>query len=178
MNVPDELTHAVALIHAAPPRLVYAFAGAGSLALYWLHAVPGSSRTVLEGRDCYAPSALAELVAGAAAQAVSAATAQALAAWAAARATALGGGAWPCVGVACTAAIATDRTRRGADHAYVAVAGAVAPYTYRLTLAKGARDRLAQEDLVSRLVILSIARACGVAGPTLALGAGDALDVE
>ncbi len=49
-------------IHAVPPRIVYAFAGAGSLALWWLHGVAGSSRTLLEAIDCYAPRSLEPLL--------------------------------------------------------------------------------------------------------------------
>lgn len=166
MTLPDDIARAVALIHAAPPRLVYAFAGAGSLALYWLHAVAGSSRTVLEARDCYAPPSLAE-VAGTPTQAVGAPTARAMAAWAARRAAAIGEGAWPTLGLACTAAIATDRERRGDDRAFVAVQVIVGePQVYGLDLVKGA-GRLLQEERVSRLVILAIARACGVEGPAL-----------
>ena len=44
----------VAQIHAAPHMVVYEFAGAGSLALLWLHSVGGSSRTILEATDHYA----------------------------------------------------------------------------------------------------------------------------
>lgn len=159
MSLPDDIGRAVAAIHAAPPRLVYAFAGAGALALHWLHAVAGSSRTVLEARDCYAPRALAELLGGAPVQAVSAATALAMAGWAARRAAALAEGDWPLLGVACTAAIATDRVRRGADRASIAVVGAAAPIVYELSLLKGA-PRAAQEELVSRLIVEAIARAC------------------
>jgi hypothetical protein len=169
------IAQVVGAIHGAPPRAVYVFAGAGSLALHWLHAVAGSSRTVLEARDCYAPRSLAELLGAPPAQAVSADAARAMAARAAARAAALADGPWPALGVGCTAAIATDRTRRGADRAVVAVAGAGVSFVYELTLAKGQRDREGQEELVSRLVILGLARACGVPAPPLALLAGEAL---
>lgn len=165
----QDLLRAITAIHAAPPRLVFAFAGAGSLALHWLHAVAGSSRSVLEARDCYAPRSLAELLGGAPAQAVSAETALAMAGWAAGRAAALAEGDWPLLGVACTAAIATDRSRRGADRAFVAVRAGAGASTYALTLAKGLRDRAGQEELVSRLIILAVARACGAPEPALAL---------
>ncbi|HMQ33372.1 MAG TPA: hypothetical protein PKD53_21750 [Chloroflexaceae bacterium] len=161
MTFPDDIARAVAAIHAAPPRLVYVFAGAGGLALYWLHAVAGSSRTLLEARDCYAPRSLAEVAGGAPAQAAGAATAHAMAVWAHARAAELAEGPWPLLGVSCTAAIATDRERRGADRAYVAVWDGRAPAAYALSLLK-TTPRLAQEDLVSRLVIDAVARACEV----------------
>lgn len=162
-------------IHDAPPRLVYAFTGAGSLALHQLHAVAGSSRTVLEAVDCYAPRSLAALVGGSPAQAVSTATAEALAAWAWQRAAVLAEGPWPLLGVGCTAAIATDRVRRGADRAVVAVRSATARWHYDLQLARGQRARADEEALVSRLVILAIAAACGLAAVTLELGPDETL---
>jgi hypothetical protein len=173
---PDgELAAVIQAIHAAPHRLVYAFAGAGSLALHWLHAVAGSSRTVLEARDCYAPRSLAEIIGGGGAAFVSAAAARAMAAWAAARATALAEGDWPLLGVACTAAIATDRARRGAEQAFVAVSAGGLVTLRHLTLVKGARNRAGQEELVSQLVIRAIAAACGVAPLAPLLGEGDTL---
>jgi hypothetical protein len=38
-------------VHASGTRLVYEFTDAGSFALAWLHAVAGSSRTVLEATE-------------------------------------------------------------------------------------------------------------------------------
>lgn len=168
----DELIQA---IHDAPPRLVYAFTGAGSLALHQLHAVAGSSRTVLEAVDCYAPRSLAALVGGPLTQAVSDATAEALADWAWQRAATLAEGPWPLLGVGCTAAIATDRARRGADRAIVAVRATTVRWRYDLLLAKGQRARVDEEALVSRLVILAIAAACGLAEVVLELGPDETL---
>ena len=173
MQLDERLSATIQAIHAAPSRLVYAFAGAGSLALCWLHAVPGSSRTVLEARDCYAPRALGGLLGQAPAQAVSDATARAMAVWARERATVLAEGDWPLLGVACTGAIATDRARKGANRAIVAVCGGATTVSYELRLTKGLRDREQEETLASRLVILALARACGLPGVELALGAGE-----
>jgi hypothetical protein len=170
-----ELAAAIGAIHAAPQRLVYVFAGAGSLALHWLHAVAGSSRTVLEARDCYAPRSLAEVAGASRAPAVSEDTARAMGEWAAARAAALAEGDWPLLGVACTAAVATDRARRGAERALIAVRSGGGVAICHLTMLKGARDRSAQEALVSRLVIRAIAAACGAGPVELDLAAGDAL---
>ncbi|WP_205703949.1 hypothetical protein [Candidatus Chloroploca sp. Khr17] len=164
----------IVAIHAAPPRLVYVCAGAGSLALAWLHAVAGSSRTILEARDVYAPRALAELVADPSPQAVSATTALALANWALQRARTLSEGDWPLLGVACTAAIATDRVRQGADRAFVAVASPNHPWLGALTLREpGATlvaDRVTQEAAISEFVISAIARACGLEALPLSYG--------
>ena len=56
------LQHAIEQIHDTPIKLVLEFAGAGGLALFWLHSVPGSSRTVLEATDRYAPASLGDLL--------------------------------------------------------------------------------------------------------------------
>jgi nicotinamide mononucleotide (NMN) deamidase PncC len=159
----DTIQAIVAGIHAAPPRLVLAFAGAGSLALWQLHRVAGSSRTLLEAIDCYAPRSLAALLGAAPAQAVSAATARGMAEAAYARAADLAEGDWPLLGVGCTAAVVTDRERRGADRCALAIRSAGGVTHYTLTMSRG-RGRAGQEELVARLLIGALARACGVAG--------------
>ncbi|MFV9503290.1 MAG: hypothetical protein AB4911_01860 [Oscillochloridaceae bacterium umkhey_bin13] len=178
--LPTPLIATISAIHAAPPRLVYAFAGAGSLALFWLHAVAGSSRTVLEAVDCYAPGSLASIAGTALAPAVSPATAAAMADWAYARAIMLADQPGPLLGIACTAAITTDRTRRGADRAFVAVRGPTGPRRYALNLRDGnnptTRDRLGQEYLVSHLVLMAIAEACDLPAPPLDLLPGEGLE--
>lgn len=160
MELPTKLSATIVRIHAAPPRLVLAFAGAGSLGLAWLHSVPGSSRTVLEAIDCYAPRSLAALLGAAPAQSVSPATAAAMAAWAYARAADLAEGDWPLLGVGLTAAISTDRARRGANRCCIAVRSAAGLRPYALDL--GAGDRAAEEAHCAELLIRSIAEACSI----------------
>nr|WP_255603104.1 hypothetical protein [Oscillochloris sp. ZM17-4] len=174
--MPNQLL--IGQIHAAPPRIVYAFAGAGSQALWELHRVPGSSRTLLEAIDCYAPRSLAGFLGEAPAQAVGAATARALAARAYARAGELAEGGGPLLGLGCTAAIATDRARRGDDRCAIAICGAGILRTYALTLSKG-RGRAGQEGLVTQLVIEALAAACGLrAAVTLDLRDDEALRLD
>jgi hypothetical protein len=45
----DELVNIIKAIHATPPMIVFAASGCGVQALAWLQAVPGCSRTLLEG---------------------------------------------------------------------------------------------------------------------------------
>jgi hypothetical protein len=175
MPVPQET---ITSIHQTPHRLVFEFAGAGSLALLWLHSVPGSSRTVLEATDRYAAASLADLIGVTPEKFVSAATARAMAEAAYRRALRLTDGAAPCLGVACTAAIATDRVKRGDHGCSVAVYDGATLRVSRLTLAKGARDRAGEEALISLLIIRAIAEACGVAPPALALEPSETVEVE
>lgn len=153
---------AIAQIHDTPPRLVFEFAGAGSLALYWLHAVAGSSRTVLEATDRYATASMADLLGAPPEKFVSAETAAAMAQAAYRRAARLGDGSVPVLGVSCTATIATDRVKKG-DHAvFLGVCDSASVRTWGLILAKGDRDRAGEEDIVSRLTVQAIAAAMGL----------------
>jgi hypothetical protein len=144
---------------------VVEFTGAGSLALFQLHSVAGSSRTILEATDRYAATAMVELLGQVPEQFVSRETAIAMAAQAYRRAMRLAEPGTACLGVACTAAIATDRVRRGADHCWVAVRDSVGVSSYGLVMIKTARDRLGEEQLVSQLLLRAIAAACGIATP-------------
>src|SRR5215204_5522970 len=93
-------------------RLVYEFTGAGSLALAWLHSVGGSSRLLLEASDRYSTGSLGELLGHVPAKSVSLETAALMAHRAYRRAVRLSDGTSSCLGLACTATIATDRAKR------------------------------------------------------------------
>jgi len=72
----------------------------------------------------------------------------------------------PVFGLGCTASIATDRVKRGEHRVVVAVRDGLGTATYALTLEKGARDRAGEERLVSEVILLAVADACGVLRPT------------
>ncbi len=160
--IPPDLAERITAIHAASHRLVLAFAGAGSVGLAWLHAIAGSSRTVLEALDAYSMRSRIAITGAINAPAVSAETAQAMAAWAYRRAHVLCEGEWPLLGVGLTAAIITDRERRGADQAFLAIHTATGIETGHLALARANQQRIDQEMLISRWLIDEIARACGI----------------
>ena len=159
-----EPTELVRAIHAAPQQVVLELAG-GTRALAWLHAVGGSSRTVLEATDRYSAASLAALLGHPPAKAVTGDVAVAMAAAARRRARDLAAPGTPVVGAACTAALASDRPRRGAHHAVVAVADALGTAVCELELAKGARTRRQEEAAASLLLLAELAAACGVAVP-------------
>jgi hypothetical protein len=161
---PEDL---VARLHARPHRLVYAFAGAGSLALQWLHAVGGSSRTLLEAHDHYHPRSLAEAVGAEPERAVAPEVAAALARRSFRRArhlTADDPGPGPTFGVGLTATIATDRRKRGAHRLEVAAADGLGLRSVGVELAKGARDRAGEEALAGRWTLALAAAASGLLG--------------
>jgi len=159
------LDQVIQAIHDSAHMLVFEFAGAGSQALFWLHSVPGSSRTILEATDRYAASSMADLLGRVPDQAVSEATAVAMASAAYRRARRLAEAGVTCLGVGCTAALVTDRVRRGEDRCWVAVRDQSGASTYGLVMIKGLRDRPGEEALVSQLVVRAIAEGCGVALP-------------
>ena len=64
-------------------------------------------------------------------------------------------------GVACTAALATDRPRRGSHRAHVALQTAAQTACWSVELEKGRRGRAAEELLVGRLLLNVVAEAEG-----------------
>lgn len=168
-NMDADIAELAAQIHGTPQQAVIAVAGAGNYALAWLLGVGGASRTVLETRVPYGYRAMTDFLGGyAPEQTVSADTARRMARAAWQRGMALRESPQPIIGIACTATIATDRTKRGEHRAYVAVWDDSGSSVAALTLEKGRRDRAGEEDAVSRLVLSSVARACGL-DPAIAL---------
>lgn len=173
------ITKTIEAIHGSAHQLVLEFAGAASMGLFWLHAVPGSSRTILEATDRYSAGSLADLLGQPPEQAVSPETARAMAQAAYRRARRLAPPGVACLGVACTAALVTDRARRGEDRCWIAVRAERQVSSYGLVMTKGLRDRLGEEELVSQLLVHAIAEACGVAGALpLGLAGDEQLQVE
>ena len=70
------------------------------------------------------------------------------------------------VGLGATAALVSDRPRRGEHRFHIAFANAAGIAHCTCVLAKGRRDRGTEEDLVSRAIVLWLARACGCAAPS------------
>jgi hypothetical protein len=70
------------------------------------------------------------------------------------------------VGLGATAALVSDRPRRGEHRFHIAFANSTGVGHCTGVLAKGRRDRGSEEDLVSRAIILWLAHACGVAAPS------------
>lgn len=162
-NTPEKTLEEVILkIHNAPHRGVLAVSGAGTQALAWVLGVAGASRTVLEAVVPYGRLSMIGLVGFEPAQFVSEETALNMAKSSYRRALRLHEDDSPRWGLACTAAIATDRSRRGEHRAYVATWDDAGWTTYSLHLAKGRRDRAGEEEVVSKLLVGALAQACGV----------------
>ena len=137
--------------------------GGGTQAMADLFAVPGASRTVLEALVPYNDRSMDEFLGHRPAQAVSAETAAALARKAYERALALRPAQEVAVlGVACTAALVTDRPRKGEHRAHVAVCRGESVEVRSVTLGKNARTRGGEERVVADMVLSAMGRACGL----------------
>jgi hypothetical protein len=154
----------VQAIHDSPARTMMVAAGAGTQALSDLLGVAGASRTLLEAIVPYSTPAFDEFLGQTPDQYVSPATVRLLAGRAFTRAR------WleakndnnPVVGLACTATIITDRPKRGQHRAYIATWQNERLLWHGLHLQKGSRDRAGEENLVSLVMLNSLATAAGV----------------
>jgi hypothetical protein len=157
-----EIRQLIQAIHDCSSRVVLVVAGAGTQALSDLLGVAGATRTLLEALVPYSEASFDEFLGQKPAQYVSVETAHLLAGRSFTRARWLDSKANPQIGLACTATIVTDRPKRGEHRAHIATWQPTRMVSYSLYLDKGARDREGEEDLVSRLLLNALAKACGI----------------
>jgi nicotinamide mononucleotide (NMN) deamidase PncC len=158
--------HLISALHASGRKAALAITGGGSGAVGELLRVPGGSRLLIEAQVPYDALALATFLGFAPAQACSADTAMAMARSVRARAARLVPAGTDLVGLGATAALGSDRPRKGEHRFHIAFANSAGIAHCTGVMAKGRRDRAAEEDLVSRAIVLWLARACGVAAPS------------
>jgi nicotinamide mononucleotide (NMN) deamidase PncC len=156
----------ISTIQSSGRKAALAITGGGSGAISELLRVPGGSRLLIEAQVPYDTQALAMYLGFAPAQASSAETAIAMARTARARAARLAPADTDLVGLGATAALVSDRPRRGEHRFHIAFANSAGIAHCTAVLAKGRRDRSAEEALVSRAIILFLAQACGVGAPS------------
>jgi hypothetical protein len=156
----------ISALHASGRKAALAITGGGSGAVGELLRVPGGSRLLIEAQVPYDEKALAAFLGFAPAQASSADTAIAMARGVRARAARLVPAGTDLVGLGATAALVSDRPRKGEHRFHIAFANSAGIAHCTGVMAKGRRDRAAEEDLVSRAIVLWLAKACGVAAPS------------
>jgi hypothetical protein len=156
----------ISTLHASGRKAALAITGGGSGAIGELLRVPGGSRLLIEAQVPYDALALAAFLGFAPAQASSADTAIAMARSARARAARLVPADTDLVGLGATAALVSDRPRKGEHRFHIAFANSAGIAHCTGVMAKGRRDRAAEEDLVSQAIVLWLAHACGVAAPS------------
>lgn len=162
----DKALQLVAAIHDADVRACLVITGGGASVVGALFAVAGASRTVIDIQVPYARAALGDYLGERAPRHVSAEEAQMMARAAQLRAVKLDAGrehpAQRIVGISCTAAIATDRDRRGTNRCHVAWYDGTRGVVSSLTMTKGARDRSGEDAVCAALVLDALAQASGL----------------
>jgi hypothetical protein len=167
MNASDAAWHQlISALHASGRKAALAITGGGTAAIGELLRIPGGSRLLIEAQVPYDALALEAFLGFAPAQASSGDTAVAMARSARERAARLMPAGTEVVGLGATAALVSDRPRRGEHRFHIACADADRVAHCTGVLAKGRRDRGAEEDLVSRAIVLWLAHACGVDAPS------------
>lgn len=156
----------ISTVHASGRKAALAITGGGSGAISELLRVPGGSRLLIEAQVPYDALALTAFLGFAPEQACSSDTAIAMARSIRARAAKLVPADSDLVGLGATAALVSDRPRKGEHRFHIAFANAAGVAHCTCVLAKGRRDRAAEEDLVSRAIVLWLAHACGIAAPS------------
>jgi hypothetical protein len=156
----------ISTLHASGRKAALAITGGGSGAIGELLRIPGGSRLLIEAQVPYDALALAAFLGFAPEQACSADTAIAMARSIRARAARIVPADTDLVGLGATAALASDRPRKGEHRFHIAFATAAGAAHCTAVLAKGRRDRAAEEDLVSRAIVVWLAHACGIAAPS------------
>ena len=167
MSLSDAAWHQlISALHASGRKAALAITGGGSGAVGELLRVPGGSRLLIEAQIPYDERALAAFLGFAPAQSCSSDTAIAMARSVRARAARLVPAGTDVVGLGATAALVSDRPRKGEHRFHIAFADSARTAHCTGVLAKGRRDRAAEEDLVSRAIVLWLAYACGIAAPS------------
>ena len=156
----------ISKLHASGRKAALAITGGGSGAIGELLRVPGGSRLLIEAQVPYDAAALATFLGFAPAQACSADTAIAMASNVRARAARLVPPDTDLVGLGATAALVSDRPRKGEHRFHIAFANSARIAHCTGVMAKGRRDRAAEEDIVSHAIVLWLAHACGIAAPS------------
>jgi len=164
-------TALISAIHATSTPLVLAITGGGASFIGELLLVPGGSKTLLEAIVPYSDAALRDWLRHTPEQACSERTALAMASVACARAQQLWGAIHPdvpaterpvCVGMSCTAALVSDRPKRGLHRAHLGIQTSQQTRHIELILEKGARDRTGEEAVVVETLLLSLCEVLGL----------------
>lgn len=158
-HVPESLVEA---IQASGFNAAMGVTGGGSGAIHALLSHPGASRFLIEAQIPYSPEALGAYLGEAPSQSCSEETARQLAARALERASSLKPHLSNLIGVACTAALQTNRERKGSDRAFICIQSSEKELLHKIELAPGSRTD--QENIVSEMLLGLIASFVGAEG--------------
>jgi len=156
-HVPESLVEA---IQASGFNAAMVVTGGGSGAIHALLSHPGASRFMIEAQIPYSSEALGTYLGETPSQSCSEETARQLAAKALERASSLKPHLSNLIGVACTAALQTNRERKGSDRAFICIQSSKKEVLHKLELAPD--RRVDQENIVTEKLLKLIAEFVGV----------------
>jgi Cytidylyltransferase-like len=151
----------ISAIHQTSCSCVLAVTGGGATAAGCLLTVPGASHTILEVQTPYSEESLCQFLGKRPEGFCTTQTSMDLAEAAWSRAMILRSGG-TCVGIGCTASLATDRPKRGDHRFYAAAAVEEVVRILSVTFEKGARSRAEEERVVSRAILNLLGEAVGL----------------
>ena len=157
MTAKEDEIHA---FHTSGHRAVLAITGGGSGLISDLLSVPGGSASVIEAAVPYAESSLRRFLGGSFDRACSRDTSLAMAAQAFVRASDDAGE--NAVGFGMTAALASDRPKRGDHRVHAAAQSLAGTWAASVTLAKGQRSRAEEENAAAAVGFAVLAAAAGM----------------
>ena len=149
-------------IHDSKVETVIAVTGGGVESISRLLQVPGASRTVLEAIVPYSTRALSDWLGRQPDKFCCPETALAMATVAHRRAQQLASENTATIGIGCTAAISSDRPKAGDHRCFVALQSDFETRLLACTLAKGQRDRLSEDSLISDIIINELGLSAGL----------------
>ena len=151
---------AVAAIRSSRAMVALAVTGGGSGVIPHLLTRPGASRSVLEAQVPYGRRALTELLGAEPASRCSAETSRELAQAMYQRALRLRETSHiPVLGLGATAALVTDRERKGSHRIHVAVVDGFQTWEATVRLRKNARTRAEEETIAEHVILRTLAEA-------------------
>jgi hypothetical protein len=162
---------AIQNIYQSPWQIALCLTGGGSRIASDLLTVPGASNTLLDVAIPYSAASLAEYLGQVPDKFCSRETALSMAtvAWQKAlrSSESTENASANCLGVGCTASLASSKPKQGEHRIWIATESAAKSRVLSLILKKGLRTRLEEEALAADLVLYAISDACGLTPPPL-----------
>lgn len=140
-------------INEDPVKISGIFAGSGSSFANWFLTTPGSSNTLMQLDFPYSHGSVDELLGRVPGVYVTEQVANEFANIAYLRASRLVSVGEEVIGIGCTSALISDVPKKGEHRAYVSIRNKDEMLSVSLKLNKGFRDRISEEDLVSRFIL-------------------------
>ena len=150
-------------IHSSDTKMVISVTGAGFKVINWLLSVSGASKTLLEATIPYSESSQELFLEKSnLSKSVSQNMSEDLAKKSYMRATKLRNSDSPVIGIGCTAAISTNRNRKGLNEAFITIWESNKINTVHLILDKSQNNREEDEKKISLIILNQIAKSANV----------------